>query len=302
MSAGGALEIPSFLAGLSGFIAVFDKACVVWRTLSSAKDFGRDVVFKMTVLEMEYFRFQVWWTALESIAADLQRKSDHSKQSYSPGTLQHRLQEQMASPILNAASTILEMLEEMETILRGQGCLSFDGLLTLLHVEPGKSGSVGVEAVNAVASGRSIRARALLRSTPFYKRVVHNSKPWGEPDKARMDDILSHLKYCNDYLYGILPQRIRDSVLEQGIAGYIMDDHNVLRNVLNISKEATCEPSLSQTIDLFLFRHSTKRSVISSALLEELRSTKCTNKDFETVPDVVNNRWSITEYIGESKF
>jgi hypothetical protein len=78
MSAGGALEIPSFVVGLSGLVAVFDKACLIWRTLSIAKDFGRDVVLKMTVLEMEYFRFEVWWTALESIAADFEGKSGRS--------------------------------------------------------------------------------------------------------------------------------------------------------------------------------------------------------------------------------
>jgi hypothetical protein len=210
----------------------------------------------------------------------------------------------MTSPILNAASTILEMLKEIEEILRRSGCLSADDSPALSRSKIGdfRSFSVGVGAVQRVASGRSRRARALLRSTPFLTRLVHNAKPWGEPDKTRMDEILSHLKYCNDFLYGILPQKIRDSVLEQGIAGYILEDGNSIRTASTISQVTQHEASLSQTMDLFILRHNTKRSVISNTLLEELRKKKYTNKHFESLPDLINSRWSTTEYIGESKF
>lgn len=53
------LEIPAFIVGLSGLAAVFRQTCAVWRTISSAGDYGEDVAKSMDKLEMEYFRFQV---------------------------------------------------------------------------------------------------------------------------------------------------------------------------------------------------------------------------------------------------
>jgi Prion-inhibition and propagation len=51
------LEIPGFIIGLSGLAAVFHETCAVWKTISSASDYGEDVAKSMNKLEMEYFRF-----------------------------------------------------------------------------------------------------------------------------------------------------------------------------------------------------------------------------------------------------
>jgi len=61
------MESVSFAIGLSGLIAVFDKACEVWHAIGSAKDFGDDVDRSMRKLQIEFFRFHSWWIAAEKL-------------------------------------------------------------------------------------------------------------------------------------------------------------------------------------------------------------------------------------------
>ncbi|KIM74441.1 hypothetical protein PILCRDRAFT_92606 [Piloderma croceum F 1598] len=51
------LAIPGFIIDLNGLAAIFDKSCLVWKTIAQAQDFGEDVADWMRKLEMEFFRF-----------------------------------------------------------------------------------------------------------------------------------------------------------------------------------------------------------------------------------------------------
>jgi len=61
------MEVAAFVIGLSGVIAVVDKACQVWRAIGAAKDFGDDVGGSIRKLEIEFFRFHSWWRVVEKL-------------------------------------------------------------------------------------------------------------------------------------------------------------------------------------------------------------------------------------------
>lgn len=52
------LEIPGFIVGLSGRIAVAEKGLVIWRSIGVANVFGPNVVEDVAKLSMEYYRFE----------------------------------------------------------------------------------------------------------------------------------------------------------------------------------------------------------------------------------------------------
>lgn len=58
------MDVASAVISLSGLITVFDKACEVWQVIAAAKDFGDDVGGSIRKLEIEFFRFQSWWTVV----------------------------------------------------------------------------------------------------------------------------------------------------------------------------------------------------------------------------------------------
>lgn len=63
------MEAIGFAVSLTGLITVFDKACEIWRAISAARDFGDDVEDSIRKLEIEFFRFQSWWTAVQRLEA-----------------------------------------------------------------------------------------------------------------------------------------------------------------------------------------------------------------------------------------
>jgi Prion-inhibition and propagation len=63
------MEAIGFAVSLTGLITIFDKACDIWRSISAARNFGDDVVGSIRKLEIEHFRFQSWWTAVQRLEA-----------------------------------------------------------------------------------------------------------------------------------------------------------------------------------------------------------------------------------------
>ncbi|KAF4436403.1 hypothetical protein FACUT_6463, partial [Fusarium acutatum] len=124
------LEIPAFIIGLGGLITVFEKGFKVWRVIRRADDFGDDVADWMCKLEMEFFRFQTWWTAMEHLA--ITKKSPHSilNVPLQSSPLQATLDKQFGNPIIDAANSVLKLLEKIEKILQR------NGFLVVMKAEP----------------------------------------------------------------------------------------------------------------------------------------------------------------------
>jgi len=67
MSASGVLEIPAFTIGVGGLTAVYDKICAIWKAIAEARDFGEDIPANFASIEMEYYKFKMWWTVMVDV-------------------------------------------------------------------------------------------------------------------------------------------------------------------------------------------------------------------------------------------
>ncbi|KAF4341454.1 hypothetical protein FBEOM_4615 [Fusarium beomiforme] len=253
------LEIPSFIIGLSGLIAVFEKGFEVWRVIRKADDFGDDVADWMCKLEMEFFRFQTWWTALEHLA--ITNKSSHSilNVPLQSSPLQVTLDKQFGKPIIDAATSVLRLLEKIEGILQS------NGVLVIMKAEPFATDD-GVDLGEQTTKARQRLKRfanELLKHTSWTTRIKHSTSPWkDDSDKTALDDSLESIIYWNNTLYSILPQNIRDSILELGIAGYALDSSDNIKDVVNLSDDRN--GTLSQSARLMTIRQRFKDGPDSS--------------------------------------
>ncbi|RBQ78514.1 hypothetical protein FVER53590_07704 [Fusarium verticillioides] len=247
------LEIPAFIIGLGGLISVFEKGFEVWRVIRRAEDFGDDVADWMCKLEMEFFRFQTWWTALEHLA--ISKRSPHSVLSVplQSSPLQATLDKQFGKPIIDAATSVLRLLEKIE------GILQRNGVLVVMQAEPIITDQ-GADFVETAAKSRQRLKRFasdLLKHTPWTTRIKHNTSPWKEDsDKTALDDSLESIIYWNNTLYSILPQNIRDNILELGIAGYALDSTENIKDIVNLSNDRNGK--LSQSAKLMAIRQRFK--------------------------------------------
>ncbi|KAF5246000.1 hypothetical protein FANTH_7090 [Fusarium anthophilum] len=259
------LEIPAFIIGLGGLISVFEKGFEIWRVIRRADDFGDDIADWMCKLEMEFFRFQTWWTALEHIA--ITKKSSHSVLNvpFQSSPLQVTLDKQFGKPITGAATSILRLLEKIEEILQR------NGVLVVMQAEPVVTDQ-GADLSEATAKSRQRLKRfasELLKHTPWTTRIKHSTSPWKEDsDKAVLDDSLESMIYWNNTLYSILPQNIRDSILELGIAGYALDPSENIKDIVNLSNDRN--GTLSQSAKLMSIRQRFKDGMGLSADIDAI--------------------------------
>ncbi|KAF3934661.1 hypothetical protein ABW20_dc0103615 [Dactylellina cionopaga] len=206
------LEIPAFIVGLSNLIAVFEKTFLIWRTIRAAYGFGEDIADTLAMLEMEFFRFQTWWTALQHLTLAHKPKTQVSK---TPSDLQEELQRDICQPIIAAADAVLKSLEEVESLLRK------NGVLGVMVQRPDQDPQAPL-SVSHVRHRQIDFATEVSKKTPWHKRLLHNTDIWKDSDKKSLQTKLENIRHWNDSLYSILPQNLRNSILEIGIAGYIL--------------------------------------------------------------------------------
>ena len=63
------MEVVSLTGFAVSLMGIFDKACDIWRVISTARNFGGDVEGSIRKLEIEFFRFQTWWKAVQKLEA-----------------------------------------------------------------------------------------------------------------------------------------------------------------------------------------------------------------------------------------
>ncbi|USP75915.1 hypothetical protein yc1106_03189 [Curvularia clavata] len=236
------LEIPAFIVGLSGLAAVFDKSCAIWRTIREAENFGEDVADRLRILEMEIFRFQTWWEALEKLAV----QNPPVKSKTIPSTLlgsilANQLRDNLEHPITNAASQISKLLNDVQTILIDQGVLRATVGSQLFNAQAAQNPKTLDEDLENSHSRRRKLAKDLMTSISWWKRVQYDAKPWDESVKSALASKLQDIAYWNRALYDILPSRTRDSILSQGISAYILSDPQEASSVSKLKQDVVSE-------------------------------------------------------------
>lgn len=242
------MEIAGLVIGIAGLAAVFETGCDIWLTVTKADRYGESVANALSKLEMEFFKFQAWWVVLERLAADPRHRSAQSRrrieESIMPSKkaqLLRQLCEQRDNPIIIAARNIQRLLEKLQAILQRNG-----SLVLLEGVNAGdedKNSAKGPESqergLSARAASSTKRHEALVarlqKSTPFRKRILHGAKPWAGADQIEISNILDEIIYWNRSLYEILPSNIRESVMAQGMAGYLLEPEDEDNNIRDLS-------------------------------------------------------------------
>ena len=244
-----ALEIPSFIIGLSGLIGVVEKSFQIWQGISEAKGFGSDLVGIAAQLSMEYYRFLAWARvsqALQPSEGDV-IQSTASKMLTAKGEntglpLNDDLGSQLQAPILDAVGRIVTILEEVSkiaekyaikkepTTAKEQKTYSpgaatpkslAQGLSTVLPI-------LGIRgaALTSVMTDHHQSASNLQKRNSFRVKFTFGSKPWGQPDKKLLEEKVKELAYWNDRLEGLLPQALRTTIENQAIPGQILMEEN----------------------------------------------------------------------------
>ncbi|UPL00748.1 hypothetical protein LCI18_011682 [Fusarium solani-melongenae] len=230
------LEIPSFIIGLGGLVAVFEKGFEVWRTIREAHDFGDDVADWMCKLEMEFFRFQTWWTALEHLALRPGHPPSVRRVPSQTSALQVTLDKQFGQPITDAAVNILKLLEKIEDVLKR------NGILTIFQAQPPELRQTLDLSEETFKSRTRLKKFAddLLKHTPWITRIKHNASPWKD----------------------------NDNILELGIAGYALDTSDNIGDISRLSSNRNTV--LSQSAKFIRLRQRFKDGATTDADLDDI--------------------------------
>lgn len=259
------LEVPAFLVGLSGLVTVFEKGFEAWRVIAKASDFGEDVAEFMSKLEMEFFRFQTWWTAWEqlSLTQSLSKPSLNMPQQGSALIL--TLDERSGKPVIDAASNVLNQLSKIE------GVLLRNGILATMKIQP-PDPALDLSFENEIKRSRERLkrfAKDLMQHTPWTTRIKHGAKPWSaSSDKATLDASLDSIIYWNNALYSLLPRDLGNSIREFGIAGYALSTSENILDITRLSNDRNLV--LSQSAKLLQLRQHFKDGAKNNGPLEDM--------------------------------
>ncbi|KAK3899697.1 hypothetical protein C8A05DRAFT_36673 [Staphylotrichum tortipilum] len=295
----GVLEIPAFVIGLAGVTGAYDKVCLIWKTLAQAANYGDDVAQILTQVEMEYFRFEMWWSAMADLVKETKGSQQKARTAAPKGSLFALMQESMSSQFLGAVTQIQTGFEKIEQILKKNGSLATLNELAKNPPPPTSTGALSTP-VERIRESRRRRARRLLKNTSFTRRVIHSAKPWGDADKNELEKEAQKLRSGNDQLYSILPQRLRDVILEQGISGYLLHDAPAATAVSSLGSTS----AVTKTANLVLLRGQTSQAAghdrpAINVMAEEIREASNVRRISASTPPLsgpVDTVWSSSHY------
>ncbi|RYP39206.1 hypothetical protein DL767_002314 [Monosporascus sp. MG133] len=134
--------------------------------------------------------------------------------------------------------------------------------------------------VTDASSARNRMAQQLMSAIPWRKRVKHDATPWKQSRKERLEKKLEEMVYWNEILYNILPFELKNSILRQGISGYMLADPGEATFLSELDNSA-----LSQQAKLFeAYRKLAITDSNASTSVDEVRSRLI---DFSTLGPVI---------------
>jgi hypothetical protein len=229
------LEIPAFVIGVTGLIAVSDKCLSICRIIGSAKNYGKEVVELLDEVKIEHYRF---WLFIRYLRPLLEKKV----QSYASrvgGPLTYNLslsgESNSVDPIVSVLSRIEMLLREIQEILEKNKVLEVVGKTPKPAQAPtqithAKAGSATVEEVSEIGIAHEVRLQTLRieervkKSTSFRHRLSFVTTTWHDSDKKNWLKLNGKLSKWIDRLYGFLPTGVRDALAHQALLGNVLDD------------------------------------------------------------------------------
>lgn len=264
MSAGGLLEIPAFMVGLSGVITVVEKGLRIWQIIASTKYFGEDLVKTMCKLHFEYALFQAWCEGVGVLpnktgAAKLARPKPMRERSRAY-SFTEELEDESRSPFYIAVTQIVDILEkvqEVSTKIRilqrkadrgvGKGLVetATPGILAI---------ALGSAAVPISLGGqkrsleRSLSKISFFRRTKFQVAISETSS-----EKEQLDDLIEEFAKWNRKIWDFLPAQMKDTVIREYLPATVFDnkyDRQSVGILLDASKERF--PAISNEAHLWI--------------------------------------------------
>lgn len=264
MSAGGLLEIPAFLVGLSGVVALVREAYCLWQLITDCRAFGEDLAKTMYTLYFEYALFDAWCEGVgvsRTGAGALSLVRPIPPRSLAgTDTPTDDLRDQSRSPFFFIVSQIVETLKKITKItakLRSEpshGC-----------VDKGMVGTAtqGVLAVALASAASPVAAHSRKKSWerslmkfPFFRRtklLVPTSA--SKSEREQLEQMIGEFTVLNRKLWEFLPSRMKDAVLTKYLPVTVFDipfDSQELGVVREASKENFT--SISNTAHLWIER------------------------------------------------
>lgn len=248
---GGAdLDVPAFVVGLSGLVALVDKSLIIWRSFAQSREFGNDMIDLSIKLSIEYYRYQDW----ASVSGALWSQEPNAQGLDSPDQARGDMLASLRAAVEGAVGQIIRIVLDISEISAKYGTNA--NLAYMYPANPSSSTPSGA-LVQSFASGLSTslpllglqsgpasaaaaqqeKAGQLQNKTPFHLRFAFSSKPWGESDKEALQKKIESLCYYNNSLETLLPRPVRTSLKEQSLASHLLATEN--KNILESLTQAS---------------------------------------------------------------
>lgn len=248
------MEVASLIIGISGLLAVADKALVISQIIADVRNFGDDTAETLFKLAHESQTFH-------SLIAMLSEQHERSHYSTAePGWSEHgssKLKIDLEKHLADAFARFQIGLEQAEMVLNNYGLLEWEKAAS----EPSYNVGGGTESrfkmlgLSQASPGLSVilehkkRALALKHRLSLRKKVAFQAKPWGTSDKQTLVDAVTRMSYWNQAVTSILSTADRiqlDSHVQCQIMASTDDDCglDVLQSYLQDDSELNASAAL----------------------------------------------------------
>lgn len=263
MSAGGLLEIPAFLVGLSGLIALVENGFRLWQLITASQYFGEALVKTMCKLHFEYALFHAWCEGVgispnTAGASSLLRTVPPRPAVPGLNSSADELGNQSRSPFYITVSQIVGTLEQIQRITTK--------LRSEVDDRGVQTGLVGTatQGVLAVAVARAAPAVSVhwqkksrehgLNKMSFFRRAKLQMAALGtSSEHGQLERLIGEFAELNRNLWEFLPSAMKDAVLSTYLPVTVFDipfDRQDLRVLQEASRGNF--PTISNTAHLWI--------------------------------------------------
>lgn len=227
MSAGGLLEIPAFLVGLSGLIALVQNGFRLWQLITASQYFGEALVKTMCKLHFEYALFHAWCEGVGISPTTAGASSLLRTVPAVPG-LADELRNQSRLPFYITVSQIVETLEKIQQITAKLSSEEDDHDVQTGLVGTATQGVLAV-AVAGAASAVSVhwqkksREQGLNKMSFFRRAKLQVAALANSSEHGRLEKLIGEFAKLNRNLWEFLPSARKDAVLSTYLPVTVFD-------------------------------------------------------------------------------